>query len=85
VLSPTLAGGQPRRYDGAVDARDLEAIFTAALYFGTFVVIGYGGRRLIDHWMGNRGVHLNEVQDQLGENRRKQTGFLLGIWYRRGR
>ena len=85
MLSPTLAEGQPRRYAGVVDARDLQAIFTAILYFGTFAVLGYGGRRLIDHWMGKRGVHLSEAQDQLGENRRKQTGFLLGIWYRRGR
>ena len=85
MLSPSLAGGQPRGYAGGVDASELEAIFTAILYFGTFLVIGYGGRRLIDRWMGSRGVHLTEVQDQLGENRRKQTGFLLGIWYRRGR
>jgi hypothetical protein len=68
-----------------VDARDLQAVFIAILYFGAFVVIGYGGRRLIDRWMGSRGVHLTEVQDQLGEDRRKQTGFLLGVWYRRGR
>jgi hypothetical protein len=66
-----------------VDARDLEAIAVAVLYFGTFVVIGYGGRRLIDRWMGTRGVHLTEVQDQLGENRRKRFGFLLGVFYRR--
>ncbi|MGE0422236.1 MAG: hypothetical protein AB7O88_08230 [Reyranellaceae bacterium] len=67
-----------------MDARDLQAILVAALYFGTLLVIGYGGRRLIDHWMGKRGVHLSEAQDQLGENRRKQTGFLLGVWFRRG-
>ena len=66
-----------------VDARDLEAIFVAALYFGTFLVIGYGGRRLIDWWMRHKGVHLTDVQDQLGENRRKRFGFLLGVFYRR--
>jgi hypothetical protein len=66
-----------------VDARDTEAIFVAILYFGTFVVIGWAGRRLIDRWMGHRGVHLTEVQDQLGENRRKRFGFLLGVFYRR--
>ncbi len=66
-----------------MDARDLEAILVAILYFGTFVVIGYGGRRLIDRWMGARGVHLSEVQDQPGENRRKRFGFLLGVFYRR--
>ena len=83
MLSPSLAGGQPRRYAAGVDARDLEAILVATLYFGTFVVIGYGGRRFIDRWMGEKGVHLSEVQDQLGENRRKRAGFLLGIFYRR--
>jgi hypothetical protein len=66
-----------------MDAPVLEAVLTATLYFGTFLVVGYGGRWLIDRWMRRRGVHLTEVQDQMGENRRKQTGFLLGVWYRR--
>ena len=66
-----------------MDDHVLEAIFTAILYFGTFLVVGYGGRWLIDRWMRARGVHLTEVQDQMGESRRKQTGFLLGVWYRR--
>ncbi len=66
-----------------MDEPVLEALATAILYFGTFLVVGYGGRWLIDRWMGTRGVHLTEVQDQMGENRRKQTGFLLGVWYRR--
>ena len=62
----------------------MDALLVALLYFGTFLVVGYGGRRLIDHWMRKKGVHLSEVQDQMGENRRKQIGFLLGVWYRRG-
>jgi len=66
-----------------VNDRNLEAIFIAILYLGTFLVVGYAGRWLIDRWMRARGVHLTEVQDQMGENRRKQTGFLLGVWYRR--
>ena len=66
-----------------MDGHVLDAVLTAALYFGTFLVVGYGGRWLIDRWMGSRGVHLSDVQDQMGENRRKQTGFLLGVWYRR--
>jgi hypothetical protein len=61
----------------------MDALAVAIIYFGTFLVLGYGGRWLIDRWMSRRGVHLDEVQDQMGENRRKQTGFLLGVWYRR--
>ena len=78
VLNPTLAGGQPRRY-----APGMDALAVAIIYFGTFLAIGSVARRLLDRWMDIGGVHLTEVQDQMGENRRKQPGFLLGAWYRR--
>ncbi|MBX3498251.1 MAG: hypothetical protein KF889_02315 [Alphaproteobacteria bacterium] len=55
----------------------------AIIYFGTFLAVGSVARRLIDRWMDSRGVDLTEVQAQMGENRRKQIGFLLGVWYRR--
>lgn len=78
MLNPSLADGQPRRYDPGMDA-----LSVAIIYFGTFLAIGSVARRLIDRWMDTRGVHLTEVQHQLGEDRRKQRGFLLGAWFQR--
>lgn len=61
----------------------MDALWVAVIYIGTFLAIGSIARRLLDRWMATRGVDLTEVQRQLGEGRRKQTGFLLGVWYRR--
>ncbi|MCW5741743.1 MAG: hypothetical protein KIT67_16415 [Alphaproteobacteria bacterium] len=61
----------------------MDALAVAIIYFGTFLAVGSVARRLIDRWMDSRGVDLTEVQAQMGENRRKQIGFLLGVWYRR--
>jgi hypothetical protein len=61
----------------------MDALAVAIIYFGTFLAVGSVARRLLDRWMDTRGVHLSEVQDQLGENRRKQPGFLLGAWFQR--
>jgi hypothetical protein len=63
----------------------MDALAVAIIYLGTFLVIGAAARRLLDRWMGRRGVELTELQQQLGENRRKQPGFLLGVWYQRNR
>jgi hypothetical protein len=56
------------------------ALFVATLYFGTFVVIGWVAKRIIDRWMAEKGVELSEVQAQAGPNRRERTVFLLGAW-----
>ena len=34
---------------------------------------------MLDHWMDNRGVGLDEVQKQAGR-RGERTVFLLGAW-----
>ncbi len=60
----------------------MRALYTAILYFGSFLTLGWLGRRLIDNWMLHHGEDLSEVQAQAGEDRRKQPRFLLGVWRR---
>ena len=55
------------------------ALFVATVYFGTFLVIGWVAKRVLDRWMDHRGVELSEVQKQAGR-RGKRTVFLLGVW-----
>lgn len=55
------------------------ALFVATVYFGTFLVIGWVAKRVLDHWMAQRGVELAEVQKQAGR-RGERTVFLLGVW-----
>jgi hypothetical protein len=55
------------------------ALFVATVYFGTFLVIGWVAKRVLDRWMDQRGVELSEVQKQ-GGRRGERTVFLLGVW-----
>ena len=55
------------------------ALFVATVYFGTFLVIGWVAKRVLDRWMDHRGVELAEVQRQAGR-RGERTVFLLGVW-----
>jgi len=58
----------------------MRALYTAVLYFGSFLVLGWLGKRLLDRWIAQHGEKLSEVQQQAGDNRRKQPRFLLGVW-----
>jgi hypothetical protein len=60
----------------------MRALYTAVLYFGSFVVLGLFGKRLLDKWTAQHSENLSEVQDQAGEDRHKQPRFLLGVWRR---
>jgi hypothetical protein len=60
----------------------MRALYTAVLYFGSFVVLGWFGKRLLDKWTAQHSENLSEVQDQAGEDRHKQPRFLLGVWRR---
>jgi hypothetical protein len=55
------------------------ALTVATIYFGTFLVIGWVAKRVLDHWMDQRGVGLDEVHRQAGR-RGERTVFLLGVW-----
>ena len=54
----------------------MQALFTAALYFGTFLVIGFAAK----WWLGRRSVDLSDVQRQAGAKRKPHKAFLLGAW-----
>jgi hypothetical protein len=58
----------------------MRALVTAVIYFGTFLAIGLIAKMLIGRWMNRRGVGLDDVHAQAGENRRKRKVFLLGAW-----
>jgi hypothetical protein len=58
----------------------MRALATAVIYFGSFLVLGYGAKRLLDHWIDRHGAGLDDVQAQAGESGRKGGSFLLGVW-----
>jgi hypothetical protein len=58
----------------------MQALFTAAIYFGTFLVIGYLAKRALKGWMEKSGADLFDVQAQAGANRGKRRVILLGFW-----
>ena len=53
----------------------MHALFTAAIYFGTFLLIGLAAKR----WL-SRTVDLSDVQGQAGADRKPRRVFLLGVW-----
>jgi hypothetical protein len=55
------------------------ALTVATIYFGTFLIIGWVAKHVLDRWMDHRGVELSEVQKQAGR-RGERTVFLLGVW-----
>jgi hypothetical protein len=59
----------------------MRALETATIYFGTFLVIGYVAKRLLDRYMAKNGTDLRELQSQDKGGGRQQR-FLLGGWYK---
>jgi hypothetical protein len=59
----------------------MNALTTAIIYFGSFLVIGVAARYLVRRRIGD--VDLKDVQDQAGPNRRRRL-FLLGGWRSEG-
>jgi hypothetical protein len=60
----------------------MRALVTAVAYFGTFLIVGYGAKRLLDRWMSRHGETLTEIQSQGRGGGRQDDRFLLGTWYR---
>ena len=58
----------------------MAALSTAVIYFGSFLVLGYGGKRLLARWMDRHGAGLDDVQAQAGDRGRAGSSFLLGVW-----
>ena len=57
----------------------MRALSIAAIYFGTFLAIGWLAKHLLAAWMDRRGVDMDEIHRQAG-SRGERTVFLLGAW-----
>jgi hypothetical protein len=60
----------------------MRALFTAVIYFGTFLLLGWLAKRALDRWTAHNGKHPSEVQGPPPEGQPRQTRFLLGAWYK---
>jgi hypothetical protein len=56
------------------------ALTVAIIYFGTFLVLGYIAKVVLDKLMDRTGAGLSDVQAQAGANRKPRKVFLLGAW-----
>ena len=59
----------------------MRALVTAVIYFGSFLIIGYWAKRLLDRYMAKNGSDLRELQSQ-NKGGAQQQRFLLGGWYK---
>ena len=51
-----------------------------AIYFGSFIAVGWAAMILVRYLMNHHGADLADVQGQAGENRGPREVFLLGAW-----
>ena len=58
----------------------MSALITAAIYFGSFLVLALVVKLAVSRWMNLKDIDLSEIRAQLGPNRRKSNRFLLGLW-----
>ena len=58
----------------------MSALITAAIYFGSFLVLALIIKLAVSRWMNLKDIDLSEIRTQLGPNRRKSNRFLLGLW-----
>jgi len=49
------------------------ALYTAILYFGSFLLIGWVGKLVLARWMARHGTTLSEINEQAGQNAGKGT------------
>lgn len=58
----------------------VRALYTAILFFGSFIVIGWLGKLVLNRWMARHGATLSEINEQAGPSAGKGRRFLLGFW-----
>lgn len=58
----------------------MKALWTAILYFGSFLTLGLAAKIALGRWARRRDVDLTSIQAQAGANRRARRLFLLGAW-----
>jgi hypothetical protein len=59
----------------------MHSLVTAAIYLGSFLILGYGARRLLDRYMSRNGEDIQDLQRQ-NKGSGPQQRFLLGVWYK---
>ena len=56
------------------------ALVVGAIYFGSFIAVGWTAKVLVRYLMSQYGADLADVQGQAGEHRQTREVFLLGAW-----
>ena len=56
------------------------ALVIGAIYFGSFIALGWTAKVLVRYLMNQYGADLADVQGQAGERRQTREVFLLGAW-----
>ena len=60
-----------------------QAIISAVVYFGLFLLIGWAAKKALDKWSSRNGT-LVDLQKDAGPNRGPRDAFLLGVWRKEG-
>ncbi|WIM14097.1 hypothetical protein [Enhydrobacter sp.] len=58
----------------------MKAVWTAVIYFGSFLALGLAAKVALGRWTKRHDVDLAGIQAQAGPNRRQRRLFLLGAW-----
>ena len=58
----------------------MHALWTAIIYFGSFLILAGGVKFVLSRWTERHDVDLAGIQAQAGTHRRKRRIFLLGSW-----
>ena len=59
----------------------MRALMTAAIYFGTFLTLGYVAKWALDRWTAKNGSGWHAGMSGEGDPNRRGKRFLLGAWY----
>jgi hypothetical protein len=58
----------------------LRALWTAVVYFGSFLILGFVAKIALDRWAQRHDIDLAGIQTRAGLHRGKRRLFLLGAW-----
>lgn len=58
----------------------MRALWTAVVYFGSFLIIGMATKIALDRWTQRHDIDLADMQGQAGPKRQRRRLFLLGAW-----
>ena len=58
----------------------MRALWTAAIYFGSFIALGLAAKIALGRWTNRHDIDLAHIQARAGPHRGKRRLFLLGSW-----